>query len=207
MTTQALPYVVLLGTLFGSTLIASRFGVGQFQATAYIGLRVVIASLSYGTIYIFNRNRRPWPHDPILWRHAALLGIFGTAVPMVGIVSSLQYLSSGVVAILISAGPALTILMAHFFLTDEPLTRQKGIGVTLALCGASLIALRGENGLAGVGQTNPVGYLLILAALVGGNTMNIYARKYMRHLDTVDVASIRMWVAALVALSGDLFQV
>jgi drug/metabolite transporter (DMT)-like permease len=30
-----------------------------------------------------------------LWKHAAILGVFGTAVPMVTIVSSLQYLSAG----------------------------------------------------------------------------------------------------------------
>lgn len=199
MTTQALPYVVLLGTLFGSTLIASRFGLGQFDAITYIGLRAVIASICYGAVYIFNRNR-PWPTGSQLWRRTVLLGIFGTAVPMVGVVSSLQYLSSGVVAILISAGPALTILMAHFFLPDERLNIQKGIGITLALTGALLITLRGESGLGSGDQANPIGYALILMALVAGNAMNIYARKYMRDFDTVDVASIRMWITTLIIM-------
>lgn len=200
MTTHALPYVVLLGTLFGSVLLASRFGVAQFDALTYIGLRTVIASLCYAAIYVFSRGQRSWPTNRNLWRHAILLGIFGTAIPMVGIVSSLQYLSAGVVAILISAGPAFTILMAHFFLPDEPLNLQKGFGVGLALVGALLIALRGESGLGDVEQANPLGYLFILVALVVGNGMNIYARKYMRNFNTVDVASIRMWVATLVIM-------
>jgi drug/metabolite transporter (DMT)-like permease len=199
LTTQALPYIILTGSLFGTSLIASRFGVGQFAPLVYIGLRILIASMGYGTIYIFNR-RRPWPTDKTLWRHATMLGIFGTVVPMVGIISSLQYLSSGVTSILISAGPALALLMAHIFLPDERLNLKKAAGVMLALTGALFIALRGENGLPNVDQVNPLGYIFVLMAVLGGNGMNVYARKFMRNLDTVDVASIRMWVATLLVM-------
>jgi drug/metabolite transporter (DMT)-like permease len=196
---QALPYVVLLGFLFGTSLIASRFGVGQFHPITFIGLRTVLASLSYGAFYVLDR-RRAWPTDPRLWRHAIVLGILGTAIPMICVVSSLQYLSSGVTAILITASPALTIFMAHFFLPDEVLTLRKGVGVMLALGGALMIAMRGENGLADVGQANPLGYMLILLAMLFGSSMNIYARKFMRHFDSFDVASIRMLVAVLVIM-------
>jgi drug/metabolite transporter (DMT)-like permease len=136
-----------------------------------------------------------------------MLGVFGTAIPMMGVIGSLQYLSSGVVAILVSAGPALTIVMAHFFLDDERLNIQKMAGVTLALIGTLLITLRGETGLVDVQQTNPLGYILVLMALVFGNSMNIYARKFMRSCDTVDVASIRMWVAMLVVMPITVFFV
>ena len=200
MSGQALPYVLLLGTLFGSSLIASRFGVGQFQPITFIGLRLVIASICYAAVHVITRRHRARPTGSRLWKHATLLGVFGTAIPMMGVVGSLVYLSSGVVAILISAGPALTILMAHFLLPDEPLNLQKATGVTLALIGALLIALRGESGLANAGQANPLGYLLILMALVAGNAMNIYARKYMRDFDSVDVGSIRIWTAGLVVM-------
>jgi drug/metabolite transporter (DMT)-like permease len=197
LTIQALPYILLLGFLFGSTLIASRFSVGQFHPVTYLGLRAVLASLSYGTVYVLSHRHRVWPTDPHLWRHAIVLGILGTTVPMVCIVSSLQYLSSGVVAILITTGPAMTVLLAHLFLTDESLTRRKGVGIFLALGGALLIAVRGENGLAEVSQANPLGYGLVFLALIFSSAMSIYARKFMRHFDSFDVASIRMLVAML----------
>ncbi|MBN1219328.1 MAG: DMT family transporter [Anaerolineae bacterium] len=200
MTIQALPYILLLGFLFGSSLIASRFGVGQFHPITYLGLRTVLASLSYGAVYAISYRRRAWPTNLQLWRHAIVLGILGTAVPMVGVISSLQYLSSGVAAIMITAGPALTVLLAHFFLGDELLTLRKGVGVVLALGGALLIAGRGESGLADVGQTNPIGYALIFTAIVFGSSMTIYSRKYMRHYNSLDVASIRMVVATLVIM-------
>ncbi len=200
MTVQALPYILLGGFLFGSTLVASRFGVEQFHPMTYLGLRAVLASLGYAAVYVASRRQRAWPTDPRLWHHATLLGLFGTAVPMACFLYSLQYLSSGIASILVTTGPAIAILLAHFFLDDETLTLRKGAGVTLALGGGLLMAARGESGLADVGQANPLGYILLFVALAFGNGMTIYARKFMRQFDAFDVASIRMLVTAVAVM-------
>ncbi len=199
MTVQALPYIILLGFFWGSTLIASRFSVGQFHPTTYIGLRLSMAGLGHVAIYTLSRQRQ-WPRDKQVWRHAILLGLLGTAVPMTTIVSSLQYLSSGITSIMLTTNPALTIIFAHFFLQDESLTKRKALGVFLALSGAALLALRGETGLSDEGQNSWLGYLLIAIAMLCGSSMTIYARKHMQNMDAFDVASIRMLVAALVVM-------
>ncbi len=192
---QAVPYIVLLGFFFGSTLIASRFGVGQFHPTTYIGLRMVLASLAHVVLLLPRRHK--WPTNPSLWRHAGLLGVLGTAIPMTCIVSSLQYQSSGITAVLLTSGPAITVLMAHFTLHDEPLTWRKSIGILFALGGALLLALRGESGLPDMRQGSPIGYGLVLVAMISGSAMTIYARKYMRHFDSMEVAGVRMFTAAV----------
>jgi drug/metabolite transporter (DMT)-like permease len=133
-----------------------------------------------------------------LWRHAAVLGVFGTAIPMTAIVTSLQFQSSGITAVLITMNPAITIVLAHFLLPDESINWRKGIGVLLAFAGALFIALRGESGLPEVTQARPLGYILVLMAMLFASASTIYARKYMRDLDTFDVSSARMIVAALV---------
>ncbi len=193
---QSLPYILLQGFLFGSTLIASRFSVGQFQPVTYIGIRMVLASLCYVATYTLVR-RRAWPCSASLWRHAALQGIFGTAIPMVTVVSSLRYQSAGLTSVLMTAGPAVTVLMAHFFLADETLTPMKAIGVVLALGGAVLLVMLGESGLPGVSQANPLGYGLVALGMLSGSSMTIYARKYMRNYDFFDVSSVRMFTATL----------
>lgn len=199
MTLQALPYVVLLGMMFGTTLIASRFSVGQFAPTTYIGLRLVIASGAHALFYALNSRRR-WPTDAVLWQRAVLLGIFGTALPMTGIVSSLQYQSSGVTSVLLTASPALTVLFAHFTLPDERINPRKSAGVALALLGALLLALLGESGLPDVTRASPLGYALVLGAMLAAAASTIYARKYLRAFDSFDVANIRMVVAALTVM-------
>jgi drug/metabolite transporter (DMT)-like permease len=198
-TIQALPYVVLLGLLFGTSLIASRFSVGQFEPVTYIGLRLTLAGLGYATAYSLLRQRR-WPKSLRLWRHAAVLGVFGTAVPMLAIATALQYQSGGLTALLITTSPALTVLLAHFFLDDETLTRRTVAGVALALGGAAALAARGESGLTDISEANPLGYALVLLSMVSSSIMTIYARRFMKDLDAFDVASVRMFCAALVVM-------
>lgn len=206
MSAQALPYVILLGFLFGSTLIASRFSVGQFNPLTYIGLRLVIASLCHLTVYALSSSRRV-SRDRLLWKRSAVLGVFGTAIPMTFIVSSLQFQSAGVTAALLTTGPALTVLLAHFFLPDEKMTRRKALGVILALSGALLITLLGETGLPDVSRANPIGYVLVFVAMISASSSTIYARKYLREFDAFDVASARMSIAALVVMPVSLVLV
>ncbi|MCA9961746.1 MAG: hypothetical protein KC443_22055, partial [Anaerolineales bacterium] len=77
MTIQALPYITLVGFFFGSTLIASRFSVGQFAPSTYVGLRLTLAGLGHLAVYAVARDRFRWPKDKRVWRHAALLGGHG----------------------------------------------------------------------------------------------------------------------------------
>jgi drug/metabolite transporter (DMT)-like permease len=161
-----------------------------------------LASLGYLSFYLLGRKQ--WPKGRRLWGHATVLGVFGTAVPMVGIVGSLQYQSSGVTSILITLGPVFTVLMAHFLLPDEALSRRKNFGVLLAFCGGLLLAIRGETGLPDVSRANPLGYALVIGAMAFGSAATIYARRFMQNLDEFDVASVRMFTATLVVLPASI---
>lgn len=199
MRTRALPFVLMLGTMYGTTLVASRFSVGQFLPSTYIGIRLVLSAIGFAMIYVLRIGKRTWPKGGSLWKHSIVLGIFGTAIPMTGIVSSLQYLSSGLASILITVNPAITVLLAHFILTDERLTWRKSIGAILALGGALMLAALNETGLENT-SGSLTGYLLIFGAMISSSSMIIYTRKYVQALDTIDVSSIRMLVAALLVM-------
>ncbi len=199
LTTQSLPYVLILGVMFGTTLVASRFSVGQFSTTTYIGLRLTLSAMGFGVIYLLRIGKRTWPRSRQLWKHSIVLGVLGTAIPMTGIVASLQYLSSGLASMLITVNPAITVVLAHFFLTDERLTVRKRLGVLSALSGAVMLAALGESGLTDV-QGSLLGYLMVFGAMIFASAMTIYTRKYMQEFDTVDVTGIRMLTAALVVM-------
>src|SRR5690606_21083720 len=157
----ALPYVLLIGLLFGSSLLASRFSLPQFGSVTFVWLRLAISLGAFAAVYAAaakrGRSSRPLPlGDRALLRDGLILGIFGTALPMLGYISSLQYQSAGVTALLITVAPALTVLLAHFLLPDERLTWRKAAGIGLALAGAALLVIRGESGLAGIAGS-PIG--------------------------------------------------
>lgn len=174
----------------------ARFGLAQFNPITFVGLRLALACMAHLGVYLVDRRRR-WPTDRLLWRRAALMGVLGTAVPMTVLLLSLQYQSSGVTSIFITTAPAITVLMAHFFLADERLTGRKIIGIALALGGALLLVLQGESGLPDASQASPIGFALVLVGMMAGSAMAIYARKYLRSFDAFDVATTRMVVATL----------
>jgi drug/metabolite transporter (DMT)-like permease len=205
MDSQALPYILLLALLWGTNLVASRFGIGQFDPILFVGLRVALASLFHALVYLVDR-RRKWPTDSRLWRRAAVLGVFGTAIPMTSLISSLQYQSSGMTAVFITMAPAFTVLMAHFTLADESLNWRKAAGIGLAFVGGALLAFQGESGLADVSRADPRGFLLVLLGIVVGSGAVIYARKKLMSYDGFDVATIRMW-AATAALAPLVFWI
>ena len=64
-----------------------------------------MSRIEYGSISGF-KERTKSDHFS-LFGMTWLLGIFGTAIPMTGIVLSLQYLSSGLASILITISPAI----------------------------------------------------------------------------------------------------
>ena len=197
---QAFSFILLLGSLFGSATIASRYCIGQFSPVTYSALRFSLATLGYALFYIFKIKGRRLPTDRQLWKHCVITGILGNSLPVLLIVSSLEYLSSGVTATMVTIFPVIVVVLAHFMLHDEPFTRRKALGVILALSGAVLIVILGETGLPGVGQANPVGYLMILAAALISGFTTIYVRKHMVQYTAFEVTSLRLFFATLFLL-------
>ena len=191
------PNIVILGALFGTTLVASRFSVGQMAPLTYVSIRLSMAGLAFIIIYAFSIGGRKWPSDPTLWRRGIILGVLGTALPMIAFTSSLQYLSSGLTSVLMTTSPAFTVVMAHFLLPDEKLTISKGIGVLLALLGGLLLTLSGESGLNNEASVSLIGYVLVFIGIISANSMGIFVRIKMKTYKTYDVAVIRMIAASL----------
>ena len=199
MHTKAFPTIGLLGFFWGTNLVVMRIGVGQFDPVIFAGVRLCVASAAFLLVYAISSNRSI-PTNPQLWRSAAFLGVISTAVPMVAIITSLTYQSSGVTALLITTAPALIALAAHFFLPDEQLNGRKTIGILLSLAGAGLVVLRGESGLPDVTQGSPIGYGLVIGALLFETIGTIFIRKRMRSFSAFDVTAVRLAVAALAVL-------
>jgi drug/metabolite transporter (DMT)-like permease len=91
----------------------------------------------------------------------ALLGIANQAVYLGLSYVGIRSTSSGLAALVISANPVLTAVLAVAFL-DERMTWRKAIGLLLGLGGVAFVV---ESRMAG-GVDHPIGVALLLAALV-----------------------------------------
>ncbi len=202
MHSQAFPYIGLLSLFWGTNIVASRFGIGEFDPYFFIALRLLIASLFFVPI-LFLTGRR-WPSDLNMWGYAAVSGVIGISLPMTMFILSLQYQSSGVASIFVTASPALIVVAAHVFLPDEKMTRNKAIGVAMALAGSLFLVLHGESGLAGVGRASPLGFILIMLGMLGDTVNAMFVRRRMTAMDPMVATGIRLFVGALVVITVSL---
>jgi drug/metabolite transporter (DMT)-like permease len=198
LTTRTLLLILLQATIFGFSIIATRSSLNYFDPIVFSGLRMALASLIYAAVYFF--TKRTWPRDLRLWKHAFIFGIFWTSAPMLAIILSLQYQSSGVTSMLLTINPILTVLIAHFFLKNEALDRRKMIGVLIALGGAVILLISGESGLADVVKFNPLGYALVTLAMISTASTAVYGGKNLPDVDPFDVAAAGMLISTLIVL-------
>ncbi|MEM8859198.1 MAG: DMT family transporter [Chloroflexota bacterium] len=198
MHTKAFPYVGLLGFFWGSNLVAARFGTGEFSPLFFIALRLTIATLCFLPFMV--TGGRTFPTSWETWKLSIVSGILGVAIPMSVFILALQYMSSGLVSIFVTAAPAFIAIAAHFFLPDEKLNTAKWGGVALALLGSIFLVGLGESGLADVSRVDPRGPLLIFIGLVSDATHTVFVRRNMRDQDTFQVTGIRLFIAAIILI-------
>lgn len=148
-----------------------------------IGVRLGVAALAV-TVYALARRLR-LTRD--VWLHGSLIGIPRIGLAPVLFIASLQYISAGVEAIIITTIPVVTAVMAWVFL-KEPQTRSQQLGFAVALAGSLLIIAAGESGL-GEGVGNPLlGGALALGGVVFASISGVVARYYAPRHSTASLA-------------------
>ena len=204
MHTKAFPYIGLLGFFWGTNIVASRFGIGEFNPYLFLALRLSIASLAFLGVFLLRNGR--FPNSGRTWGYATLSGVLGVTIPMSTFILSLQYQSSGVASIYVTTSPALIAIAAHLFLPDERMSRNKAAGVSIALLGSLFLVLLGESGLANVERANPLGVILIMSGLLSETFNTILVRKRMTSMDPTQITAVRLLVGAVCLILLALFM-
>lgn len=157
--TLSLPLAVGLFCLTWSSAFAvGKIALADSPPLLFLCLRFLAAGvLMLGVAALLRRG--PWPRGRDLAAHI-LVGLLGNAVYLSLSYSGMVTVSSGLTALIISANPILTAILARPLL-GEPLGRRTLAGLALSLSGVALI-LRHRIG---AGAEDVHGVLLVLAAL------------------------------------------
>lgn len=127
---------VLLAALWGSSFMFTRLALPDFGPVPAAGLRVVIAAVLLVPL--------------MLWRglgaqlraHAApilLVGGLNSALPFLCFAFALQYITTGLSAILNATVPLFGALVAWFWLKDRP-SGSRALGLVVGFVGVALLA-------------------------------------------------------------------
>lgn len=188
-------WVVLLGTIWGTSFIFNEVLIREIGPLWVSALRVGIGAVGCWSVFI--ALRKPLPRDLKLYGGFLILGVVGYAIPFALFPLSQQHLASGVAAIINALTPITTVIVSHFWPGGEKATWLKSSGIIAGFSGAAMLALPALQA-GGTSQLWAIGACLA-ATLCYAVTLN-YTRRFSK-IDPTTVATLSLSGAALAAVA------
>lgn len=190
-------YLAILAASLGWGLAGVGSRILFIEGTTTFTLIVLRAGIAAGVLwlYLLSTRRRI---SATAWRHGSIIGIVRIGIAPTLFIASLQFVSAGFEALVIALVPAATAGLAHFAL-DEPLTKNRVVGLGLGLVGALVLIASGDSGLAEGGNAL-AGGLLGVGGVVAGAVSGILARRFAPLHNTAELSG-PMFVSGL-AVAG-----
>lgn len=190
--------LVVLAAIWGSSFLFIKVAVGEIPSVTVAAVRIVIAA---AVLWLAARMaRQTLPADRGAWIAIVCAAFTGNAIPFTLIGWGEEHIDSGLAAILMASMPLTTLVLAHFFTSDEKMTARKALGVGLGLAG--LVVLIGPEHLARLGEETIRELAVALAATFYG--INALITKRLVHLPRRAVAAAMLCVSAVIMVPASL---
>jgi len=189
---------ILLGLIWSSSFLWIKIGVQEIGPMALVAFRMLFGALTAVGIAVYQKVK--WPRDGKTWGTFAILGPSSLAIPIFLISWGEQTIDSAVASILNATVPLFTIVIAHFWLSDDKMTLQKALGLLVGFAG--VVVLMSED--LGVStKSSVIGQGAVILASVFYAWSAVFARKTTQHVaglargaSPLITAAIFMWVTA-----------
>ncbi len=194
----------ILGLIWGTSFLWIKIAVADISPFVLVAFRTLFGALG---LVVIMWSQKTYPKS---WKEIrpwlgvfAVVGLINVALPFVLISWSEQYISSGIAAILDSAVPLFSMLIAPLVLRDDPMSLPKTVGLLIGFVGVVILFSPGlgqglNQGLVGEG-------VMLLATLCYA-AGSIYARLKARGLAPqwqaflqLGTASVMVWLFTGVA--------
>ena len=168
--------LALVAAIWGSTFIAGRIVSAQMSApTAAFG-RFLIATLVLVALVLI--QERGLPRLSLRqWMNFTLLGAIGVALYALLYMYGLQTVTASRGSLIMALIPAATLLGGALFL-HEPLTRQRALGVVLALVGVA-VELGGGNPLKLFTAPMGIGEVALFGCVIAWSAYTLLGKRIM----------------------------
>lgn len=163
----------LISLAWGGAFLFIKVAVETIPPFLLAAGRGLIAAAVLGIALMVTRRGREGRYA-LGWTPAIVLGTFSGWLPNVLTAWSLTRIDSSLAAILGAASPILTVVLAHYLLTHEPLRRIQVSGALVGLLGVGLII--GLDTIS-VGGQDPLGQLAMVGVALSYSIGTVYGRR------------------------------
>ena len=188
---------ILLGGIWSSSFLWIKIAVQEVDPFTLVSWRLLFGTLGMVAVIIWKRPS--FPPQRSIWLALAVLGIINTALPFVLISWGEKSIDSAVAAVLNSTVPLFTLVIAHLFLHDEPITARKAVGLLMGFAGVLVLMARDLE--IGSLRAGVLGQAAVLLAAVSYASASVFARRTMREVSPLVQAFVPMAFADAVVWS------
>jgi drug/metabolite transporter (DMT)-like permease len=151
-----------LTLLWGSNFMFVKLGVATVPPATLVASRLVIGAVIL--IAVIRAWGYTFPPIGPVWIPYVMLGLLGNCLPFWLISWGQKSIDSALAGILMAIMPLTTLVLAHFFVASERMTRDRVVGFLLGFAG--IVLLMGPAALTGLGGA-PIEVFAQLAVLAG----------------------------------------
>jgi drug/metabolite transporter (DMT)-like permease len=135
-----------LVAMWGSSFMFIKIGVATVPTATLVAVRLMLGALILWVVLALRGARLPpWGR---VWGYYTILAVIGNCIPFTTITWGQQRTDSALAGILMAVMPLATMVLAHFFVTGEHMTRNRVIGFVLGFAG--IVVLMGPTAFDGV---------------------------------------------------------
>jgi drug/metabolite transporter (DMT)-like permease len=179
-------WLILCG-IWGSTWLFIKLGLNDLPPLTFAGIRFLFASAILVAI-ILGRGVR-WPRKRSEWLLIAVVGWLQFTLNYGLVFWGEQRIPSGLAAVLQSTFPAFGLVIAHFYLPEEPITRRKALGVLLGIIGVGTVF---SDQLSFAGTAALAGSIALVLSAFCGSYGNVLVKAYGTQIDPFVLAAGQM---------------
>ncbi len=192
-----------LVAMWGSSFMFNGIAVSSLPPLTIVAGRVGIAAIVL-IVFVYASGRRLPALDRHWWPFV-VVALIGNAIPFYLITWGQQVVESALAGILMAFMPLATIVLAHFLVAGEHMTRQRALGFAGGFCG--IVLLMGPAALAGIGgdAVSIVSQLAVLGGALCYAMQSVLTRLIIKG-DVLVAAAATLLVASLIVVPMALWQ-
>jgi drug/metabolite transporter (DMT)-like permease len=184
-----------LVAMWGSSFMFIKIGIATVPTSTLVAARLILGAAILLVIMRLRGARLP----PLgkLWGNYVILAVIGNCIPFTTITWGQQRTDSALAGILMAVMPLATMVLAHFFVKGEHMTRHRVLGFILGFTG--IVVLMGPSAFDKI-DSLPLATLSQAAILFGAlcYAANSVLTRILARGDDVLVASTAMLIVASV---------
>ena len=191
--------MIILSAIWGSAFIAIKISLTTFNPITLASLRLIVASIFLLIFFYLRGYKINFSKENIYVLIA--VGIIGNFIPFFLISWAEQYIQSNIAGLLMSIGPIITLILAHFFTKDDKFTILKFVSISIGFVGALFIIdfqtffYFNESNL-----INLIAKLAVILAALGYMISNILAYNKLEKINTVSITTFATLFGALFSI-------